>query len=86
VPSVAVRVLSGCDGVCTTECEANEFQCNTGACIEASWRCDGEDDCGDYSDELNCTSETQLHMLHFSLSTVNHLLFYCFTSDWQAVA
>ncbi|XP_068245366.1 uncharacterized protein [Palaemon carinicauda] len=32
----------------------NEFTCNNGTCLDLSRRCDGENDCGDDSDE-NCT-------------------------------
>ena len=32
-------------------CEPGEFPCATDQCIPASWTCDGEDDCGDNSDE-----------------------------------
>ena len=32
-------------------CERNEFQCRNYRCIRASFYCDGEDDCGDKSDE-----------------------------------
>lgn len=32
-------------------CPNDEFQCNNTLCKPLAWKCDGEDDCGDNSDE-----------------------------------
>lgn len=32
-------------------CPLDEFQCNNTLCKPLGWKCDGEDDCGDNSDE-----------------------------------
>lgn len=39
-------------------CEDNEFLCDNGKCILAVFKCDlnGDDDCGDNSDERGCGS------------------------------
>ncbi|CAH1246984.1 TLL1 [Branchiostoma lanceolatum] len=37
-------------------CSTNEFECDDGDCIEASWECDDFEDCWDGSDEANCVS------------------------------
>lgn len=35
-------------------CNNNEFQCTDGTCIKIEFKCDGDDDCGDWSDEDEC--------------------------------
>ena len=35
----------------TPHCPSNKFACNNGHCIPNNWRCDGESDCQDDSDE-----------------------------------
>ncbi|KAG9348558.1 hypothetical protein JZ751_002294 [Albula glossodonta] len=41
-------------------CDAYNFQCSNGVCVSLEWKCDGMDDCGDYSDEANCGSTTDM--------------------------
>lgn len=36
-------------------CHNTQFKCDNGKCIEKKFQCDLEDDCGDDSDERNCT-------------------------------
>ncbi|XP_062275245.1 sortilin-related receptor [Scomber scombrus] len=40
-------------------CDAYTFQCANGVCVSLEWKCDGMDDCGDYSDEANCAAPTE---------------------------
>ena len=35
-------------------CSSNSFHCSNGRCINGAWKCDGHNDCGDDSDEMDC--------------------------------
>lgn len=35
-------------------CAEDEHRCNNSKCITTRWLCDGENDCGDSSDETGC--------------------------------
>ena len=35
-------------------CLKDEFRCHNGKCILDIWKCNGADECGDNSDELQC--------------------------------
>lgn len=36
------------------KCASDKFKCTNGRCIDKKLACDGTDDCGDLSDEINC--------------------------------
>lgn len=35
-------------------CNEGEFQCASRKCVKLTFKCDGDDDCGDWSDEDDC--------------------------------
>ncbi|XP_063802059.1 low-density lipoprotein receptor-related protein 3 isoform X2 [Pseudophryne corroboree] len=39
-----------------SSCPADEFLCGNGKCIPNTWKCNSVDECGDYTDERNCTA------------------------------
>lgn len=44
----------------------DSFHCNNGLCISKKFLCDGEDDCGDQSDETDCPGMTVITYLKVS--------------------
>ena len=38
------------------DCLDNQFRCASGHCVSELFVCDGDRDCEDYSDEVNCTT------------------------------
>merc|ERR1711970_194554 len=53
----ALAVPGGIPHKPRNNCNRNQFSCDNGNCINASWKCDGDNDCGDMSDENNCEAK-----------------------------
>ena len=57
-PALTVLIFSS-----TATCSTTEFLCDNGRCVSRDFVCDLEDDCGDRSDERNCSELPQLTFL-----------------------
>ena len=50
-------------------CSENEAMCNNGVCIPADYVCDGDYDCVDRSDEVNCGKSIEsIAVIHLYLT------------------
>ncbi|XP_032681239.1 sushi, von Willebrand factor type A, EGF and pentraxin domain-containing protein 1 isoform X1 [Odontomachus brunneus] len=47
----------------SSACPSGSFHCSNGKCINAAFKCDKQDDCGDYSDEMDCPANCQYYMV-----------------------
>ena len=61
-----------CDGQNLLSCGASD------QCVHRDWVCDGEDDCGDRSDERDCTEQTTCYQEDFRCSDGS-----CIPVVWQ---
>lgn len=46
----------------SSACPQNSVHCSNGDCVNQAFKCDGVDDCGDNSDELDCPANCNFHM------------------------
>ena len=56
-------------------CTDDEFQFNQGQCITKRWLCDGDNDCPNGEDELNCKSGKKLSTLGITLVCFHIIVF-----------
>lgn len=52
-------------------CPPNDFECFTGECLASSFRCDGERQCHDGSDEENCGELVTVFFVYYTFFIVS---------------
>ncbi|XP_022111824.1 prolow-density lipoprotein receptor-related protein 1-like [Acanthaster planci] len=55
----------------------NRFECNNGRCVDRVWLCDGDNDCGDNSDETTSCNDTRCAENEFTCRNNK-----CITNRW----
>lgn len=62
-------------------CNETQFACNNGRCVPITWRCDGEDDCFDNSDEASCSTCETLLTVYIYSPPINEILIHLSVSS-----
>lgn len=60
------------------KCSPAQFKCHNDLCIAKWWVCDGDNDCGDYSDEMSCGVTTCLPSQFQCVSSGK-----CISPEWK---
>ncbi len=63
---------------CVHSCANGQYKCTSGRCIPDHWACDGDNDCGDFSDEMWLVLVLPLVGHHISLFVFVFAYILCF--------